>query len=550
MHIVRNKSKQGKKIYGSTLLRESYRDENGKVKKRTIANLSNCSDDEILALEFAFKNKHRIHELQQAGTVRLTQGQSIGSLYTVYQVVKKLGIENALGDSHQSKLAIWQIIAKVIEQGSCLSAARIANIYPVSDVLGLEKSFNEDDLYYNLTWLAKNQNTIEKKLFKFRKKNISNLFLYDVTSSYLEGECNELAAYGYNRDKKSGKKQIVAGLLCDDEGIPVSIEMFKGNTNDTKTFHSQIEKVKKEFGCKNQKVIFVGDRGMIKSGQIDELKDEEFHYITAITEAQIRKLIKEDILQLSLFTKDLTEVEYNGERYVLRCNLYRAREIKESRESKKRSIELLIQKKNEYLQEHAKATIEAAEKEINKKISNLKVKQWLSIKTNNRNIELIEDKEVLAREEELDGCYCIKTDVQEVPKETINSRYKDLGKVENAFRTSKQTFLEMQPWYVRTEESTRGRALIIMLAYMVIQELRKKWNNIELTVEEGLRSLSTLSTMEMEIEGKSPCYSIPAPNELNEELLKVLDIKLPEFLVKSGIKVDTRKKLVKERKHA
>ncbi|MBF0508819.1 MAG: transposase, partial [Deltaproteobacteria bacterium] len=134
--------------------------------------------------------------------------------------------------------------------------------------------FNEDHLYDNLAWIADNQKQIEKKLFETRLNGAQpELFLYDVTSSYFEGQKNELAEYGYNRDKKKGKKQVVIGLLCDDQGYPVAIELFKGNTNDFDTFDSQVKKAVEEFGC--QRVTFIGDRGMIKSGQITELKNHD-----------------------------------------------------------------------------------------------------------------------------------------------------------------------------------------------------------------------------------------------------------------------------------
>ena len=196
---------------------------------------------------------------------------------------------------------------------------RLAAHHAACDILDLE-AFDEDDLYENLDWLCENQAAIEGRLFNHLGASPApEVFLYDVTSSYLEGTENELAAFGYNRDGKRGKKQIVIGLLCDGAGEPLSIEVFTGNTSDPKTLAPQIRKAAERFGARG--VTFVGDRGMIKSGQIEALGEERFHYITAITKAQIRTLLKDQVIQLDLFDRDLAEVEANdGLRYILRRN--------------------------------------------------------------------------------------------------------------------------------------------------------------------------------------------------------------------------------------
>ena len=175
-------------------------------------------------------------DLEHLGTIQdaitLKQGLSFGAVWTVYHVARRLGIEQALGTTREGKLALWQVIARVIDQGSRLSAVRLAMAHAACDVLGLG-TFDEDALYENLDWLAGAQAAIEDRLFAQRTKTKPvSLFLYDVTSSYLEGTHNALAAFGYNRDGKKGKRQIVIGLLCDEDGHPVSIEVFPGNTQD------------------------------------------------------------------------------------------------------------------------------------------------------------------------------------------------------------------------------------------------------------------------------------------------------------------------------
>ena len=243
MYVDRStvRSKSGK-AYTRQLLRESYR-ENGKVKHRTIANLSKCKPEEIEAIRLALKHKGELPKLierrgiegrgiEGRGDLKWEQGLSIGAVWTVFQLAKELGVVRALGSTRQGKLALWQVMARVIDQGSRLSAVRLAGAHAACDVLTLGR-FHEDHLYENLDWLCQRQADIERRLFQTRypkRGEQPQLFLYDVTSSYFEGTQNELAALGYNRDGKRGKRQIVIGLLCDAAGVPVSIEVFKGNT--------------------------------------------------------------------------------------------------------------------------------------------------------------------------------------------------------------------------------------------------------------------------------------------------------------------------------
>lgn len=540
MFISRSKfqTKSGK-TYQSVLLRESYR-ENGRVKKRTIANLTHCSEQEINAIELALTHKHDLSALGSlSDAISIKEGHSIGGIWVIYQVAKKLGIVEALGNSQNGKLALWQIFARVLEQGSRLSAVRLDETYAFASVLSLKKGFNEDALYKNLAWLATHQTRIEDFLFVRNKRN-STLFLYDVTSSYLEGTENALAEWGYNRDGKKGKKQIVVGLLADEEGNPISIEVFTGNTNDLTTFHSQIEKAKQRFGCKQ--VTFVGDRGMIKSCQIEDLEKYGFHYITALTRKQIDTLVKNNVIQCELFDDTVCEVVDGSIRYIFRRNPIRAQEIQENRESKKRSIELFVEKQNQYLREHRKAKETTACTRVTEKIKKLEVDDWAKVTIEDRKLIVCFDNDVLTKYAELDGCYVIKTDLQKenCNTQTVHNRYKDLALVESAFRTCKSV-LELRPIHVRLKASTYGHVLVVMLAYMIIRYLDQQWASLYLTVEEGLRSLNTLTLQEVTVQGHAPFQQIPEPRKQNKQMLQTLGIELPKILPKSNARVVTRK---------
>jgi hypothetical protein len=547
MHIQRVKSKQGKKTYEQILLRESYREPGAKrsaVKKRTLLNLTKYPPQIVQAFELALKHRGDLSVLTSMEDIALEQGPSVGAVFAILEVARQLGIEKVLGAHQSGKMALWQVIARVHSQGSRLSSVRLAKNTAAADIVGFEDGFCEDNLYENLAWLAENQERIEKQLLASRRGlNKPELFLYDVTSSYLEGDQNALANWGYNRDKKRGKKQIVIGLLCDEQGEPVSVEVFSGNTPDPQTFGAQVQKVAERFGC--QRVTFVGDRGMIKSAQVKDLAKSGFHYITAITKPQIRSLIKKGVFQLELFDEQLCEIQDSGVRYVLRRNPLRAKEMAASRASKLAALQALAAEQNLYLAEHPRADEYKAWKKVSDKDSKLRLSSIVTVTASDRQINVDVDTEYMAYLAELDGCYVIKSDLPDeaADKELIHGRYKDLAMVETAFRTCKTTHLEVRPVFVRTEANTRGHVLVVMLAYLIVRALKRAWKDFDLTVEEGLKELDKICAMNLSVKGGEACLRIPEPSPTARELLDALDVKLPQFLPKSKAKVDTKKKL-------
>jgi hypothetical protein len=214
------------KRYTRYLLRESYRAQ-GQVKHRTLANLSTCSLEESEAIRWALRHKHAFPPVDAAPDhLVLRQGLSVGALWLVYAVAQQVGIVRALGTTRAGQLALWQVLARVIDQGSRLSAVRLAGMHAVCDVLGLGK-FNEEDRYENLDWLCDQQTTIEDRLAKQRLQGRSpGLFLYEVTSSYCEGEHNALAAFGYNRDGKKGSDRSCVGCSAMKRGTPCLLRSF------------------------------------------------------------------------------------------------------------------------------------------------------------------------------------------------------------------------------------------------------------------------------------------------------------------------------------
>ena len=553
MHIERIKSKQGRKVYEQILLRESYREPGAPrsaVKKRTLLNLSSCSAKDVLAIELALKYKNDLPQLKEmlSGQIHQKQGPSVGAVWVLWRLSQDLGLTKAVGRSRNGLLTLWMILARLIAQGSRLSAVRLAKEHAGPEVLGLG-DFDENDLYRAMDWLAGRQDKIEKSLYGQRTMGRKpQLFFYDVTSSYLEGERNELADWGYNRDKKQGKKQIVIGLLCDERGEPVSTEVFEGQTADLATFKAQVKKAAERFGC--ERITFVGDRGMIKSGQIEDLSAAGFHYITAITKSQVRALLKRNVFQLGLFDENLCEIEQDGLRYILRKNPVRAEEMALTRASKLAAVKALVDKQNQYLAAHPRADVHKAWKLASEKEGRLGLSDWVAVKAQEGRLILEVDEDHVREMAELDGCYVLKTDLPQEAADmaTVHARYKDLAQVERAFRTMKTGHLEVRPVYVRNAGRTRAHVFIVMLAFLLRLKLEQAWRSLDVTVEEGLKKLSPLCALETVIGPESGYLFVPKPRDSVADLFKALRLTPPETLPRRQGKVDTKRKLPPRRK--
>ena len=547
MYVDVSRSIQYGKTYTRYLLRESYR-ENGKVKQRTIGNISHCSPEEIQAIRLALKYKGSIADLLKGSAeIQSSQGLSVGAVYSLFRVAQDLGMVKALGNTEEAKRSLWMILARLIEPGSRMANVRLAQSHAATDILGME-NFNEDYLYDAMDWIESNQRMIEKRLFRSRyegKKPV--LYLYDVTSSYLEGMKNEYADFGYNRDKKKGKMQIVIGLLTDEDGWPISIEVFQGNTQDVKTFTSQIRKLADEFGCES--VAMVGDRGMIKTEQIADLDEEKFFYITATTKPQMETLLKQGVIQMELFTEKLCEIVHENIRYILRRNPVRAEEIQESRNRKLEKIRKITDERNQYLSGHPGADVSTAIAVVNEMIGKLKVSGFTGMEASGRVLTVRLDENVLREISLLDGCYVIRSNLpaDQGNTEIIHRRYKDLANVEWAFRTMKSDTIELRPIHVRKRPRTRAHAFIAMLSYSIEKHLREKWKDINITVEEGIHELSSINCVSIKVGGVK-YNQIPEPRNMGSKLLTALSIALPKAIPSNGICVSTRKKLELKRK--
>jgi transposase len=511
------------------LLRESYR-ENGKVRKRTLANLSKLPARVIEQMRLVLNGHAQVFEQAISGLI-------YGVLAVLLALAEACGVAGALGSSRLGRLTLFLVLVRIAHPGSRLSACRWARDHAVGTVLGLG-AFDEDDLYAALDWAAEHQHEIEHKLYQRYVRQTGRtpaLVLYDVTSSYLEGECNELAALGYNRDGKRGKKQIVIGLLTAHDGEPLSVEVFEGNTADPQTLASQIDALVERF--KVTEVVLVGDRGMIKAKGKVKLNQAQFSYISALTDPQIRKLIKRDVIQPGLFDDEVVEVEHGDKRLILRRDPATQRKEQHRRADKIRRLTTLVEQRNAFVTQSKRAKPEAGLNRLQAWVRRHKISGFIELSLNSRVIELHLDEARYADAQLLDGCYCIETDVvaERMDKQHVHDRYKDLQRVEQDFRRLKTAALEVRPIFLRKAQRTRGHVFIAMLALKVLRTMERRLQSVfgttdtndnAETVESALEALSRLCLQHYQI-GPQEIIALPRPDQRQQQILTALDVKLP-----------------------
>ena len=513
------------------LLRESYR-QDGKVKNKTLCNLSSWKPEQIEALRRALKGD--FDDLSGPPV----SGPVFAVLFTLKEIADRLGISQALGKHNLAKLTLFLILARIAHQGSRLYSVRWATNHAVAETLDLD-DFDENDLYEALDWVAREQEKIEDKLYRnYVKKHGAPpaLVLYDVTSSYLEGLQNELAEYGYDRDKKRGKKQIVIGLLTAPDGNPLATKVFEGNTGDPNTVAEQVKTLKERFGI--SEVVFVGDRCMVKAKGKVTLSDAGFKYITALTDPQVRKLIKGNVIQLNMFDETIHEVEHNNLRLVLRRNKAVWLKEQKRREDKLNKLKERIEKRNQFVAQSKKANPQTGLDSAVTWANRHKLTSFVSLALNDRKITIEVDEEAKENAAILDGCYVLETDVSHAMEaKSVHDRYMDLENVERDFRTMKTAFLEIRPIYLRKADRTRGHVFIATLALRIVREMRQllaaefgttNTNKAAITSEDAIDALSRLCLDTYEVRGTT-ITRLPIPDDRQSRILKALGVCLPSF---------------------
>lgn len=465
------------------LLRESFR-ENGKVHNRTLANISHWPAEQIAALREVLKGAATV--ASSADSFQILRSLPHGHVAAVVGSVRQLGLDSVI-DAESSRprdLAVAMIAARILDPCSKLATARA--LHPdtltssLSAYLGLEGT-GEDELYRAMDWLWERQPAIEAALAK-RHRSEGGLVLYDLTSTYFEGRHCALARLGHSRDDKSGKLQIVFGLLTNAAGCPVAVEVWEGNTADPKTVPAQVKKLRERFGLK--RLVLVGDRGMITSARIREdfSADSGISWITALRATSIQKLAADGAWQLSLFdTVDLAEIahpDYPGERLVVCYNpvLFEER-------ARKRGD--LLQATEKELEKIAAATTRQKRPlrgkhtiglRVGRVLGRFKVGKHYQIHIEEDGFRYARRAESIEREKKLDGIYVIRTNVpaESMPASDVVRSYKQLSGVERAFRSLKTVDLHVRPIHHRLADRVRAHVLLCMLAYYVEWHMRNK----------------------------------------------------------------------------
>jgi Transposase DDE domain len=516
------------------LLRESYREGN-QVKTRTVANLSHWPAERIPALRRCLKGEFD----GQREAAAPVSDRIFGVLFMLKAVAERLGIVRVLGQGRAGKLALFLVLARVAARGSRLSAVRWAEEQAVAEVLGLSR-FDEEDLYAALDWLAEQQPRLEQQLYRGYVKRVGQppvLVLYDVTSSYLEGECTELAEYGYNRDGKKGKKQIVIGLLTAADGEPLAVKVFPGNTSDCTTVAAQIETLKHRF--KVAEVVFVGDRGMVKTKGKQALSAADLTYITALTDPQVRKLLKHQVLERDRFDEVAQEVEYGGLRLVLRRNEAVCRKRHRRRQAKLAQLHQLIAERNALVAGSQRARPEAGLRRLSHWVKRHQLSACVTLSLQGRELTVQIDEEKQAEVALLDGCYVLETDVTKdhLDAQTVDARYRDLQKVERDFRLMKTALLEVRPLFVRKQSRTHGHVLAAMLALRLARELDRCFNaafgttaegDTAMPVQDALQALSRLCFQRHQT-SEQTFLTLPLPDHKQEAIFNAVNLKPPHF---------------------
>jgi hypothetical protein len=464
------------------LLRESYR-EGGRVKKRTLLNLSDWPADRIAGFKMLLKGGTVVPSDQQAITIirSLPHGHVAAALGTA----RKIGLDRLLGpDGNRCRdLVLALVVSRLLDPGSKLAAARALSPDTASSSLGQQLGLgpvDEDELYIALDWLAVRQPAIETTLAKDHLAG-GTLVLYDVSSSYMEGRCCPLAQYGYNRDGKRGKLQIVYGLLCAADGCPVAIEVFDGSTADPVTLTSQVTKLKERFGLDH--VVLVGDRGMITQARIaEDLSTAGLDWITALRAPAIKILRDAGALQMSLFDERdmaaITSPDFPGERLIVCRNQALAAERTRRREDLLAATERELARIAAAVARQRQPLRGAAAigLKVGAVLDRHKMAKHFTLDIADNRFGFSRKTEDIAAEAALDGIYVVRTSLPATVLDdptTVRS-YKSLSLVERAFRCLKSVDLQIRPVYHWLADRVRAHVFLCMLAYYLEWHMRHR----------------------------------------------------------------------------
>ena len=458
------------------LLREGRR-EGKKVHKRTLANLTHWPTDKIERLRRVLKDEPLVHPDQ---LFLIERSLPHGHVELLLEVVRQLKLPALIDPrpSPQRNRVLAMILQRLLHPASKLASTRLWHATTLGEELSLEDS-DEDDLYEGMDWLLQRQDRIERKLAK-RHLAEGDHVLYDVSSSYYEGHTCPLMQFGHNRDGRRDRPMVVYGVLADAMGCPLAVQAYAGNTGDPTTVGDQVEKVRDRFGLK--RVVLVGDRGLLTETQINHLKRQPgVGWISALRHRQIRRLVESEAVQLSLFDeRHLAEVrspDYPGERLIVCHNPLLADHRRQKREALLEATEEALARIARQVARRTRTPLSATE--IAEKVGRIKnrfqVAKHFQTEIADGSFHYERRQQAITREAQLDGFYMLRTSegADRLGAAEVVRRYKDLTRVERAFRSLKTVDLEIRPIRHRVEKRVRAHLFLCLLAYYVHWHLRQ-----------------------------------------------------------------------------
>ncbi len=465
------------------LLRESIR-QGGKIVKRTLANLSNLSIDQAQAIRRILKGEKLV---QPEEHFTILSSRPHGHAEAILLTIRRLGLDKLIFSRRckERDLVIAMIASRILCPQSKLAFSRDLENTTLGESLGVEGA-DEDDLYAAMDWLHSRQDGIEKQLAA-RHLQEGGRVLYDLSSSYFEGQKCPLAERGYNRDQKKGKLQVNYGLLTDNRGCPVSISVFPGNTSDPKTLLPQVKKLQNDFNLKS--VVLVGDRGMITQKQIEDIKElEGMEWITALKSGSIRKLMNAEAIQLTLFDKrnlfEFTHPDFSGEKLVACRNPELAYRRKHKRIALLKATTEALEKIQGMIERGYLKDTDKIGLRVGRVINQYKMAKHFKLEITEKEFNFEIDEEKVNEEAALDGIYVIRTSLEELPAADAVRHYKSLSQVERAFRSIKTMDLEVRPINHYLEKRVRTHLFLCMLAYYVKWHMMEAWRPLLFADEE------------------------------------------------------------------
>jgi transposase len=568
MYIQKNRVKlRNGKEYTSVMLCEKYRikgDKNPKTK--TVLNLSHLPEEIIASIENTLKSKKA--SVVTPEDIQVEECVDFGYFFVINYLMNQLKINAILEKTLPLEIASLvkiMIVGMLISTNSKLGILNwLRREQFAAKFFGVENnSLTEKHFYNALAVLNSRKINIEKKWFNQHNFRGNSLYLYDITSSYFEGVQNELAAFGYNRDGKKGKMQICIGLVTDNAGFPLKIDVFKGNTVDSETVEQQITSLRQDFGIND--IIFVGDRGMRIRYHLEtneDMQDKNIKFITGLTQAEINNLINEKKIELSLFDHELAEVYDENYRYVLSVNPDLEFQQKQYMDRKKVYVEKLLNEvyhswknrkfknmenkikltekktKNKKLKtDFCEKDLDQFKKRVNIILSDNGFAKYFMIETiDNEKFNVTLNKDKFENDLNLCGKYVLCTNVEKekLTKEEVRGEYKNLQHVEHAFRDFKSDLISIRPIHHRSQETTIGHVQICFFAYAIIKSMENRifpflleYNNknkTKLSFDDMLAELQNIKLCKLRIGKKSGILQFPKFNNLQSELFNLFKL--------------------------